>query len=268
MVWRLSFPCVIFPIMKVTFLGTGTSHGIPVIGCSCPVCRSTDPRDKRYRSSIMVEEGGRRIVIDTGYEFRLQMLREQVSSLDAVLYTHSHADHLSGIDDLRVFCQDGRFPIYSNQATADYIATHYSYAVKDDGFPGTPHFDSHVLEPYEEVTIAGFQITPIPLVHGRIQHLPVFGYRIGSRFAYLTDLSYVPDEVVDALQGVEVFVIGALREKPHGAHLNFSQAHEAALRIGAYETWFTHINHETSAEVIDSLYSDARCAYDGLVLMI
>ena len=133
--------------MRITVLGSGTSHGVPVIGCKCPVCTDTDPRDKRYRSSIMVEEGGSRIVIDTGYEFRLQMLRENVSGLDAVLYTHSHADHVSGIDDLRVFSRERNLPIYGNAETMQFIKEHYAYAFDKDSFPGNPHLVPNVLAP-------------------------------------------------------------------------------------------------------------------------
>ena len=145
--------------MKVTFLGTGTSHGIPVIGCHCDVCMSGNPRDKRYRSAIMVEENGSRIVVDTGYEFRLQMLREGVDNVDAVLYTHSHSDHLSGIDDLRVFSQKRNMTIYSNRPTLEYIEKHYSYAFDTHGFPGTPHLSAVELEPLKEVEIAGIRVT-------------------------------------------------------------------------------------------------------------
>lgn len=253
--------------MRVTFLGTGTSHGVPVIGCTCPVCMSTDEHDKRYRSSIMVEDNGGRIVVDTGYEFRLQMLREHVSSLDAVLYTHSHADHLSGIDDLRVFSQKKNMVVYSNRPTLKYIEDHYSYAFDTHSFPGNPHLEARVLEPLEEVTIAGISVIPLPVEHGRVTHMPIYGYRFGS-FAYITDCTFIPDETFEALKGIEVLAIGALRKAVHGAHYCFEEAHEAAIRAGAREIYFTHVNHETSYNEIESLYSDAHSAYDGLVLEV
>ncbi len=253
--------------MKVTFLGTGTSHGVPVIGCHCPVCQSTNEKDKRYRSSIMIEENGSRIVVDTGYEFRLQMLREKVDSLDAVLYTHAHADHVSGIDELRVFSQKQKMNIYARQETIDDIIEHYSYAVMRESFPGMPHLNPVALKPLEEVEIAGIKVLPLPVEHGRMLHMPIFGYRFGD-FAYITDCTFIPDEVFDALKGVRVMTIGALRKTPHGAHFSFSEAYEAAKRVGAEEIYFTHINHETGYNEINSLFEDAKSAYDTMSLII
>lgn len=253
--------------MKITFLGTGTSHGIPVIACHCPVCTSADSRDRRYRSSIMVEDGEGRIVVDTGYEFRLQMLRCDVDRLDAVLYTHHHADHLSGIDDLRVFSQKRNMTVYSNRETLSYIKDHYSYAFDTHGFPGNPHLSAVALEPLVEVKIAGIPVLPLPVEHGKVTHMPIFGYRF-TDFAYITDCTHIPDEVFDALQGVKVLAIGALRKRPHGAHFTFDEAYEAGKRAGAERIYFTHINHETGYNEIDSLYEDAFSAYDGLELEI
>lgn len=253
--------------MRITVLGSGTSHGIPVIGCTCPVCTGSDTRDKRYRSSIMVEEGSGRIVIDTGYEFRLQMLREKVSGLDAVLYTHSHADHVSGIDDLRVFSRDRNLPIYGNAETMQFIEEHYAYAFDKDGFPGNPHLVPNVLAPLEEVSIAGINVIPIPLEHGRVKKMPVYGYRFSS-FAYLTDCTFIPPASFEALKGVRTIMIGALRKAAHGAHFSFGEAYAAAKKAGAEKIYFTHINHETGCEEINSLYEDAESAYDTMVLEV
>lgn len=256
--------------MRVTFLGTGTSHGIPVLGCSCPVCLSSDPGDKRYRSSIMVESGnGGRIVVDTGYEFRLQLLRENVADLDAVLYTHAHMDHVAGLDDLRVFSQKKSLSVYGNKNTLDTIRKVFGYAVHEpgEGFPGVPHLTPVELEPLKPVEIAGMEVVPIPVEHGRVTHMPIYGWRFG-RFAYITDCTFIPDGSFEALRGVEVLAIGALRETPHGAHFSFSEAMEASRRIGAKRTYFTHINHSTSRARIDSLFPDAESAYDGLRLEI
>lgn len=253
--------------MRITVLGSGTSHGVPVIGCKCPVCTDTDPRDKRYRSSIMVEEGGSRIVIDTGYEFRLQMLRENVSGLDAVLYTHSHADHVSGIDDLRVFSRERNLPIYGNAETMQFIKEHYAYAFDKDSFPGNPHLVPNVLAPLEEVSIAGIKVIPLPLEHGRVKKMPVYGYRFSS-FAYLTDCTFIPPAVFEALKGVRTIMIGALRKTAHGAHFSFDEAYAAAKKAGAGRIYFTHINHETGCEEINSLYEDAESAYDTMVLEV
>lgn len=253
--------------MRITVLGSGTSHGVPVIGCKCPVCTDTDPRDKRYRSSIMVEEGSSRIVIDTGYEFRLQMLRENVSGLDAVLYTHSHADHVSGIDDLRVFSRERNLPIYGNAETMQFIKEHYAYAFDKDSFPGNPHLVPNVLAPLEEVSIAGIKVIPLPLEHGRVKKMPVYGYRFSS-FAYLTDCTFIPLAVFEALKGVRTIMIGALRKTDHGAHFSFDEAYAAAKNAGADRIYFTHINHETGCEEINSLYEDAESAYDTMVLEV
>ena len=253
--------------MRITVLGSGTSHGVPVIGCKCPVCTDTDPRDKRYRSSIMVEEGSSRIVIDTGYEFRLQMLRESVSGLDAVLYTHSHADHVSGIDDLRVFSRERNLPIYGNAETMQFIKEHYAYAFDKDSFPGNPHLVPNVLAPLEEVSIAGIKVIPLPLEHGRVKKMPVYGYRFSS-FAYLTDCTFIPPAVFEALKGVRTIMIGALRKTAHGAHFSFDEAYAVAKKAGADRIYFTHINHETGCEEINSLYEDAESAYDTMVLEV
>ena len=253
--------------MRITVLGSGTSHGVPVIGCKCPVCTDTDPRDKRYRSSIMVEEGSSRIVIDTGYEFRLQMLRENVSGLDAVLYTHSHADHVSGIDDLRVFSRERNLPIYGNAETMQFIKEHYAYAFDKDSFPGNPHLVPNVLAPLEEVSIAGIKVIPLPLEHGRVKKMPVYGYRFSS-FAYLTDCTFIPPAVFEALKGVRTIMIGALRKTAHGAHFSFDEAYAAAKKAEADRIYFTHINHETGCEEINSLYEDAESAYDTMVLEV
>lgn len=250
-------------MMKVTFLGTGTSHGVPMLGCSCAVCTSTDPRDKRYRSSLLLEKDGKTLVIDTGYEFRLSLLREKVMNVDAVLYTHHHADHLAGIDDLRVFSQTKQLSIYSNAMTVDYIRSHYSYAVEKPEFPGIPHLTPVVLERCREYDIASFPVIPIPIEHGRMTHMGIYGYRIG-KLAYITDCTYIPEESYEALRGVTVLIIGALRKTPHGAHFSFEEAHEAGVRIGAEKIYFTHINHNTSYKEISSLYPDTLSAYDGL----
>ena len=249
--------------MKVTFLGTGTSHGVPMLGCSCPVCKSKDPRDKRYRSSLLLEKEGKVLVIDTGYEFRLSLLREDVKNVDAVLYTHSHADHLAGIDDLRVFSQNKKLCIYSNEDTINYIKTHYSYAVERPAFPGIPHLTPIVLEPYKEYEIESFTVVPLVVEHGRMTHMKIYGYRIGP-LAYITDCTYITDESFASLKGISHMIIGALRKEKHGAHFSFEEAHEAALKAGAKKIYFTHINHNTSYIEISSLYADAESAYDGL----
>lgn len=251
--------------MRVTFLGTGTSHGIPMIGCDCPVCTSNDIHDKRFRSSIMLEDKDRRIVIDTGYEFRLQMLREHVKHLDAVLYTHAHLDHTAGLDDLRVFCNNGPFPIYGSENTLTILKHQYPYAIDNAYIPGAPLLHANVLDAFEKVEIAGFEIEPIPVYHGKEL---IFGYRIGS-FAYLTDTSRIPDNSFEALKGVKTLAIVGLRHIPHEKHFSFAQAYEKGKALGVDRIYFTHINHQTCYSEINSLYPGyAYSAYDGLKLEV
>jgi len=249
--------------MRVTFLGTGTSHGVPMLGCTCPVCLSKDYHDKRYRSSLLLEKEGKNLIIDTGYEFRLAALRAKLSNVDAVLYTHSHSDHIAGIDDLRVFSQNKQLCVYSNASTIEYINTHYSYAVKKPDFPGIPHLTPVVLEPYKVVEIAGFPIEAIPVEHGRVTHMGIYGYRIGD-FAYITDCTFISEKSYEHLKGVKTLVLGALRKAPHGAHFSFGESYEVFRRIGAEKLYFTHINHNTSYAEINTLYEEAESAYDTL----
>jgi len=267
--------------VTVTVLGSGTSHGIPVIGCHCPVCESNDSRDKRYRSSVMLEKDGHRVVIDTGYEFRLQMLRESVDSLDAVFYTHSHSDHMSGIDDLRVFSQERDFPVYADWRACEHIRHHYPYAVTTEkAFRGVPNLEPIPLESCKHYSIAGFDVVPVCVEHGKMTHMRIFGYRFDD-FAYVTDVTYIPKESMDALRGVKLLIIGALREKPHGAHFSFKEAYEAALSLGARRVYMTHFSHATSAKGIDEYLTalNDSCgspnkpdvvlgAYDGLKLEV
>lgn len=253
--------------MKITFLGTGTSHGIPVLGCSCPVCTSSDMHDKRYRSSILVEANGSCIVVDTGYEFRLAGIRAGLKRVDAVLYTHSHSDHLMGLDELRVFTRDRRIPIYANADTIKDIKEKFPYAFRyyDDNY-GLPLLDANEVENYRPVEIGGLRVMPIPVMHGCHQ---ILGYRF-SNFAYVTDVSKISEKSFSALKGVEVLVLGALRARPHATHFSFDQALEAFLKIGAKKCYFTHINHETSYEDINRLYGSygIESAYDNLVLEV
>ena len=279
--------------MNLTILGSGTSHGVPVLGCHCAVCESTDSRDKRTRASVLLEKNGKRLVIDTGYEFRLQLLREKVDNIDAVLYTHIHADHISGLDDLRTFSQNKDLKIYGNRETVRYIKKRWHYACKSGkssflrsfsssllkslgfkrkaailkGFPGVPHLIPTSLEPYRTVDIEGFSVTPIIVEHGKETHWKIFGYRVDD-FAYITDCTHLSEESYTALEGVKVLVIGALRKRPHGAHFSFEEAYEVAKRIKAEKCFFTHINHESSAPEIDNLYPGILSSYDGMTLEV
>ncbi len=254
--------------IEAIILGSGTSHGVPMIGCECAVCTSSDPRDRRSRPSIFVRAGDLSILVDTGPDLRLQCLANGIDHLDAVLFTHHHADHITGLDDLRRFNWiTGRaVPLYGTQRTLANIKSMFRYAFEPA--PDSPHdrpeFTLHTIthEPFE---INGETITPIPLMHGQ---LPVLGFRFGN-FAYCTDCSHIPDESMALLQDLDVLVLEAVRIKPHPAHFNLEQAIEAARRIGALRTYFTHIAHQIShAEVDQNLPDCIQLAYDGLRITV
>ena len=255
--------------MKLTFLGTGTSFGVPQIGCSCAVCRSEDPRDRRTRVGALVEDAGLRLLLDTPPELRLQLIAAQVDRVDAVLFTHEHADHTHGIDDVRAISvrRDGALPMYGPAETLESLARRFPYifdaAMKP--LPGTskPEGFAQPLEPGVVTTIGHLPVTPVALPHGRIR---VFGYRIGP-LAYVTDAKALPDEAVAVLRGAEVVVLNALFRTSHPTHLSLGEAVEAARRIGAPRTFFTHLTHETAhAALEDALPPDIRPAYDGLTV--
>jgi phosphoribosyl 1,2-cyclic phosphate phosphodiesterase len=242
--------------VNVTFLGTGTSTGVPVPTCSCDVCRSSDPRDARLRPSVLLRWDGATVLVDTSTDLRQQVLREGLTDLDAVLYTHAHADHTFGLDDLRMFNwrRGGAMPVYGSPITLAAIRRTFWYVFEDvqEG-GGKPLLTLHdVVGPFE---LAGKTVTPIPLEHGR---LPILGYRIGG-FAYLTDVSAIPE----ASYGV----LSALRHRPHPTHFHLARALEETARIGAARTVFTHIAHEIShAAVSATLPPGVALAYDGLRL--
>jgi phosphoribosyl 1,2-cyclic phosphate phosphodiesterase len=257
--------------MRLTFLGTGTSFGVPQIGCGCAVCRSTDPRDKRARSGALVEVNSHNILIDTPPELRLQLVAAGVSHVDAVLYTHEHADHINGIDDLRMFSvrQRQALPIYGPPETLERIRTGFSYIFDDKVRPyeGTskPTLELHPLEPHVAALVAGVQVLPLVFQHG---HLRVFGYRIGD-LAYITDVKAVPPSERCWLQGVRVLVLNALWWRPHPTHLSIEEAIEVARSIGAEQTYLTHLTHETGhAELAAQLPAGVAPAYDGLTVEV
>ena len=253
-------------MITVTFLGTGTSHGVPVIGCHCPVCLSSDPHDKRWRSSVLIEKDGTSVVVDTGYEFRLQALRAGVDRLDAVLYTHSHSDHLMGLDDLRVFTSNEKLKVYGLESTLESIERIFSYAFSPLVYKGVPRLEPVVVEERVSFTVGNLTFTPIPLLHGKMR---IAGYRFGKA-AYFTDVSDILwDENKEALEGIKTLIVGGLREKPHWSHFTFEQAARAGEQIGAEEIWFTHISHETSDQEIRMKYgARALPAHDMLRLEV
>jgi phosphoribosyl 1,2-cyclic phosphate phosphodiesterase len=249
----------------VTVLGSGTSMGVPTIGCECAVCHSKDPQDRRTRPSVMLEWDRHRIVIDSGPDFREQAIREGITRLDALLYTHGHADHILGLDDLRPLTYPrltggGRLPLYARPETARILRSVFKYVFDDDyKYGGLAKVE--LREFTEGFALLDLQVIPIPVLHGDNE---ITGFRIG-KFAYLTDFSTIPDESMTALQGVEVVFLDALRHTPHPTHSTVANSIEIAARIGAAQTYFTHISHDLAHEATNqSLPPGVRLSYDGL----
>ena len=257
--------------MRLTFLGTGTSFGVPQIGCSCAVCRSADPRDRRSRSGAVVEANDATLLLDTPPELRLQLLATGIHRVDAVLYTHEHADHVNGIDDLRLFSQRDRraVPCYGPIETLDRLREGFRYIFDDEvrAFQGTskPRLSLHPLEPGRPTTIAGVEVLPLAFDHG---YLRVFGYRFG-KLAYITDVKAVPPAQRELLQGLEVLVLNALWWRTHPTHLSISEAIDTAQALGARQTYLTHLTHETGhAELLGQLPAGIAPAHDGLTIEV
>jgi phosphoribosyl 1,2-cyclic phosphate phosphodiesterase len=248
--------------VKITFLGTGTSTGVPVPTCSCAVCLSTDPRDKRLRPSVLLDWDGAAVLVDTSTDLRMQALRHGLMHLDAVLYTHAHADHVFGLDELRMYNwrRGGPIPVFGSAETLAAIRRTFWYVFEDvEAGGGKPALDLHAVD--APFPLLGRTIVPVPLHHGR---LPILGYRTGG-FAYLTDVSEIPARSYPLLRDLDVLVISALRLRPHPTHMHLARALEEAARIGARHTWLTHIAHEIGhAEVSNALPSGVALAYDGL----
>ena len=253
--------------MTVTFLGTGTSQGVPVIACHCAVCRSLDYRDKRLRVSVWIEVDGKSLVIDTGPDFRQQMLRARVQHLDAVLFTHQHKDHTAGLDDVRAFnfAQQKDMPLYGRQSVLNQIKTEFSYAFSDNRYPGTPRLQLHAIE-NEPFDVEGISVIPIEVMH---HQLPVFGFRIGD-FAYITDANYISETELKKLDGVQVLVLDALQREPHLSHFTLSQALALIGRLDIPATYLTHLSHRMGlhSAVEAELPPNVHVGYDGLRLEV
>jgi phosphoribosyl 1,2-cyclic phosphate phosphodiesterase len=258
--------------MKIVVLGSGTSHGIPVVGCDCAVCRSDDPHDKRYRSSVYIEGGaGERILIDTSPEFRLQAVRANMRRLDALLYTHAHADHLHGLDDIRPLTWEKPLPVYGNAETVRDIETRFSYIFTEtQRGGGKPKIAPLVA--VNPVTIGGITFTPVPVKHGE---LVIYGWKAveqGAVFVYITDVSFISPESFDLIRTADCLVLGALRDRPHPTHFSFGEAFEALKKTGAKEAYLTHFCHEHShreiAEYCARSGLPVKPAYDGLEIVV
>ena len=250
---------------QLTFLGTGTSQGVPMIGCGCEVCKSTDPRDKRLRASVLVEYEGLRILVDAGPDFRYQMLRAGVSSLDAILLTHNHKDHTGGLDDIRAFnyLEKKATQIYCEKYVEESLRKEYSYAFEEIRYPGAPEWDVHIIDD-KPFTVNGVEIIPI---RGRHFKLPVLGYRFGN-IAYCTDMNHIPDEEYEKLQNLDHFIINCVRRGRHISHYSLEQAIEVAQKVGAKHSWLTHLSHQLPCyeDLKKELPEGILPAFDGLVL--
>lgn len=253
--------------MKITFLGTGTSQGVPLISCQCPVCRSLDYRDKRLRTSVLIEMNGVCLVVDAGPDFRQQMLRERVRSLDALLITHEHKDHIAGLDDVRAFnyLQNKPMPLYGMERVLNHIKMEFAYAFAERKYPGVPQIN---LQPVEEkpFEICGISIIPIPVQHAK---LPILGFRIGD-FSYITDANFLSDKAMEIIKGSKVLVLNALQKEPHISHFTLSEAIEVAQKSGIPQVWFTHISHKLGlhADVEKQLPPGIGLAIDGLSITL
>lgn len=252
--------------MKVTFLGTGTSQGVPVIGCPCEVCQSLDYRDKRLRSSIHIQVDDLSLVIDTGPDFRQQMLRERINRLDAVLFTHSHKDHIAGLDDVRAYnyLQKIDMPVYGNADVLAQLKTEFYYAFEKNKYPGIPQLKLHeITEPF---SIGAVKILPLPVLH---YQLPVLGFRINN-FSYITDANQIPEQTLELLKGTHTLVLNALQREKHLSHFNLEEALAMAARIGANQTYFIHISHKLGLHKIvqRELPNSVALAYDGLSIEV
>lgn len=253
--------------MNIKILGSGTSTGVPEIGCTCPVCTSTDPRDKRLRASSLVHTDDATILIDCGPDFREQMLRTSTfEKLDGVLITHEHYDHVGGLDDLRPFCRFGEIPIYSDAYTADHLRIRMPYCFVDKKYPGVPRIYLQEVEAGIPFYIHETEIIPLQVMHGR---LPILGYRIGGRLGYITDMLTMPDASYEQLRGLDVLIVNALRTQSHPTHQSISEALATAERIGAKETYFIHMSHHAGlhAELSKQTPSYVHYAYDGLEIV-
>lgn len=252
--------------MRVTFLGTGTSMGVPVIGCPCEVCTSPDPRDNRLRCSVLIEHNNRKIVIDTGPDFRQQMLRAGVKHLDAVVFTHEHKDHMAGLDEVRAFnfFNNGKeVPVYATEQVQRAIRREYAYIFETPAYPGIPKIDIRTIDT-QPFNAQGIELIPVKVHH---HLLPVLGFRIGG-FVYITDANRIDEEERNKIRNADVLVLNALRREPHISHFTLQEAIDLVKELQPKQAYFTHISHQMGKheDVNAELPENIRLAYDGLVI--
>lgn len=248
--------------MKVTFLGTGTSCGVPVIGCQCSVCQSSDPKDKRLRCSILVETEQTRLLVDCGPDFRQQILPQPFRRIDGILITHAHYDHMGGMDDIRPYCQFGEINVYADRLAREAMLQMLPYCFAEHRYPGVPAIGLHEIEAGHPFQIGDIGIMPLQVMHGK---LPILGYRFG-RFAYITDMKTIDAQNEALLDGVETLVVNALRfDKPHHSHQLVDDAVAFARRVGAHRTLLTHVCHDVGlhVEANKRLPKGVELAFDG-----
>jgi phosphoribosyl 1,2-cyclic phosphate phosphodiesterase len=246
--------------MRLTFLGTGTSCGVPTIGCQCPTCKSTNPKDKRLRCSALIETEQTRLLIDCGPDFRQQVMPLPFRKIDGILITHAHYDHMGGMDDVRPYCQFGEINVYADPIARQGLLQMLPYCFAENRYPGVPAIQLHEIHKHEPFHIGNLDIMPIEVMH---HDLPILGFRIG-RLTYITDMKTISDEELPYIEGTEVLVVNALRQKPHHSHQTLEEAVAFARRVGASQTLLIHSSHDIGLhdEVNASLPQDIQLAYD------